>query len=201
MLSLYHPGSTLLHRLPAGAKLAGLLVIGLAAAATDRLLPLAVLAGAGMAVLIATRAPGETIRRQLAGLAVVVGLVVVANLVFADLTQGLAFALRVVILVTFAAAITITTRTDDILGLIESGLARFGRRGRIAAERLGLAIALVIRFVPELFAEAAALREAMAARGLRASPARLLVPMLVRTLRTADAVSDAIEARGYPGQD
>lgn len=197
-LSLYVPGDSPLHRLPPALKLAGLLVAGVGLALSESPAMLGGLAGAGLLLMVSTGAPWPVIRRQLGGLVVVVGLIVAANALITSLEEGVAFALRVIALVSYASAVTFSTRTDAILDLIDRALSRCGRPGRVAGERLGLVVALVIRFVPELFSNAAAVREACAARGIRPSPLALVLPLIVRTLRTADEVADALDARGYP---
>ncbi|WP_181708594.1 energy-coupling factor transporter transmembrane component T family protein [Chthonobacter rhizosphaerae] len=199
MISLYRPGATPLHRLPAGPKLALLSIAGVALTVTTHIGLLAVAAAAAAGLLASARPPGDLVRGQAMGLLwitlVVLGLAALAG----SWRDGVIFVFRVVALVSLATAVTVTTRTADIQDLLERGLSRLGPGGERLAERLGLAIALVIRFVPELLAHAAALDEARKARGLKASAPRLLIPLLVRTLRTADAVAEALDARGYPG--
>ncbi|WP_075217977.1 energy-coupling factor transporter transmembrane component T family protein [Mongoliimonas terrestris] len=199
MISLYQPGDTVLHRLGAGPKLAALLVAGVAVTLTTGLGWLGAAALLALAILAVARPPAGLIRSQAIGLAFVTALILALSALAGVWRDGVIFVLRVVALVSLATAVTVTTRTSAIQDLIEDGLTRFGPAGRRGAERLGLAIALVIRFVPELVAHAGALDEARKARGLKASAPRLLVPLLVRTLRTADAVAEALDARGYPG--
>lgn len=200
-LSLYQPGNGVLHRLSAGTKLAALLVFGVLIAVTDHLGLALIFALMGTVAVLSSGAPRDLLVRQATGIALIAALVIAANVLFASAREGLLFALRVAGLVSASAAVTFTTRTDAILDLIDRGLSRFGRPGRIASDRLGIMIALVIRFVPELFAHARALDEARRARGLEVSALRLITPLLVRTLRTADDVAAALEARGYPRDD
>lgn len=199
MISLYQPGDTPLHRTAAGPKLAMLLVAGVAIALTTGLVLLAAAALLGVAILAIARPPARLVRGQAIGLAFVTAVILALSALAGVWQDGVIFVLRVVALVSLATAVTVTTRTSAIQDLIADGLGRFGPAGERAADRLGLAVALVIRFVPELVAHAATLDEARKARGLKASAPRLLVPMLVRTLATADAVAEALDARGFPG--
>ena len=69
--------------------------------------------------------------------------------------------------------------------------------GRVDPERVGLPIALGIRSVPVVVGLAEEVRDAQLARGLGASaraPSRY--PSLVRSLRHADALGEALAARG-----
>jgi biotin transport system permease protein len=61
--------------------------------------------------------------------------------------------------------------------------------------RVGLAFGLAVRFVPVLASVAADIREAQAARGLDRSVFALAVPLTLRTLRMADEIAEAIDAR------
>ncbi|ODN69701.1 energy-coupling factor transporter transmembrane component T family protein [Methylobrevis pamukkalensis] len=129
---------------------------------------------------------------------VLAALVALGNLAVGQPGNALVAALRVLALMSAAAAVSLTTPMDAILGLIERGLAPFGPRGRRAAAWLGLAVGLVLRLVPQIFAEIGLIREAQAARGLRVSPLHLVVPLVIRNLVRADDIAEALEARGFP---
>ena len=63
-------------------------------------------------------------------------------------------------------------------------------------ERLGL----VLRFVPEIAGRYEALKEAHAARGIPVKLSRMLGPLIISTLKDADRIAEAIDARGIRGQ-
>jgi biotin transport system permease protein len=63
-------------------------------------------------------------------------------------------------------------------------------------QRVGLVIALGIRCVPVVVGLAEEVREAQLARGLTASPRAFAVPLIVRSLRHADSLGEALVARG-----
>ena len=67
---------------------------------------------------------------------------------------------------------------------------------RVDPERIGLLLALSIRSVPVVLTMAEQVRDAQRARGLRASPRAYAVPLLIRTLRHADRLGEALIARG-----
>ena len=100
------------------------------------------------------------------------------------------------VLVLLAALVTLTTRTTDA-GRRGGGRAA-GRCGcsRVDPERIGLMIALGIRCVPVVVGLAEEVRDAQRARGLTASPRAFAVPLIVRSLRHADALGEALAARG-----
>jgi biotin transport system permease protein len=99
------------------------------------------------------------------------------------------------VLVLLAALVTLTTRTTDLVDAVVAG-CRPLRVLRVDPERIGLVIALGIRCVPVVIGLAEEVRDAQRARGLGASPRAFAVPLLVRSLRHADALGEALTARG-----
>jgi len=66
----------------------------------------------------------------------------------------------------------------------------------VQADDIGLALGLVLRFVPEIVGRYQAICEAHRARGLKIRPITLLAPLIILTLRDADNIAAAIDARG-----
>ncbi len=195
--SLYHPGDTPLHRIPAAAKLGFLFAAGLALFLTDSPAPLAAAAAAAALLLAATGAPARSLWRQLRAVALIIALVFAANLAFADAGTAFAVLCRLSALVMAAMTVTVTTRTSDMLEAVERGLSPLGRMGLANPAKVGLAVALTLRFVPEIFGHYREIRDAQAARGIAASPLAILVPLVVRNLKAAEDIAAAIDARGF----
>jgi biotin transport system permease protein len=70
------------------------------------------------------------------------------------------------------------------------------RRVGVQPERVSLLLALTIRAVPVLVGTLSDVRDARRARGLERSPRALLVPVVLRTMRHADRLGEALVARG-----
>jgi biotin transport system permease protein len=98
-------------------------------------------------------------------------------------------------LVLLAALVTLTTRTTAMVDAVVA-VCRPLRRVGVDPERVGLLLALAIRSVPVVVGLAEEVRDAQRARGLTASPRAFAVPLIVRSLRHADALGDALVARG-----
>ncbi|KAA5599244.1 energy-coupling factor transporter transmembrane component T family protein [Blastochloris sulfoviridis] len=195
---LYSPGDSLLHRAPASAKLAGLVVLGTAVFLTADLALLLPAALAGVLLLAIVRPPRARLTRQLAGSAILIGLVALIAGLSQGWHQAAVVALRFSAIVLAALAVTLSTRAADMLEAIEALLAPLDRRGLVDSARIALAVSLVLRFVPDILGHYREIREAQAARGLDANPLALIVPLVVRTLKDADDIAAAIEARGFP---
>lgn len=192
---LYSPGDSLLHRLGAGTKL-----LGLAALLTALVLAASVEAvAAGLVVaLVGYAVAGVGWRVAVAQVwplrwfaAVLVGLQWwLAGPVTALVTVG-----SLVVAVALAGLVTVTTRVSAMLDVVARLAAPLARVG-VDPDRVGLVLALGIRAVPVVAGLAGEVREAHRARGLPPDPRTYAVPLVVRTLREADAVGEALAARG-----
>jgi biotin transport system permease protein len=104
--------------------------------------------------------------------------------------------LRLTALMLFAASVTATTTITQFIEEIAVLARPLERIGLVQADDVGLAVGLVVRFVPEILGRYQAIREAHAARGLRVRPTTILVPLIILTLKDADNIAAAIDARG-----
>lgn len=194
-LGLYLPGSSPVHRLPAGVKLTGMVLAGVGSILLTR--PVQVLAALVVVVLLYASAGLSPVvaGRQLRPL-LWIGLVTFGfHLVVNGWARAVVVVGVLVVLVLLAALVTVTTRTTDLVDAVVAG-CRPLRVLRVDPERVGLLIALGIRCVPVVVGLAEQVRDAQVARGLGASPRAFAVPLLVRSLRHADALGEALTARG-----
>lgn len=196
MIGLYSPGDSLLHRLPAGVKLA-LLVLAIVAMTVFVRSPLGV-AGAVVVVGGLFALARISWRVALAQVRPVLWMTLIIG-VFQLLTTSPARAVVVcgvlLVSVALAALVTVTTRVTDMLDALTRALGPLRRVG-VNPERVSLLLALAIRCVPLLAQIVHEVAEARRARGVSWSATALVTPVLVRALRTADAMGEALAARG-----
>lgn len=196
MLTLTCPVETRWHARQAGAKLLMLAMATLVIFSVPG--PVSATAAiAGVAGLYLAEGP-RFARHGLAMLRPLWPFVVVLAVwhgVTGDLAGGAMIAARMLAAVGLANMVTMTTRLDDMIGVVErlaAPMAHFG----LAPRRLALAIALVVRFTPVLMARMQALAEAWRARSARRANWRLVLPTLLVALDDADHVAEALRARG-----
>ncbi len=199
-LALYVPRASPVHRTPAGWKLLALAGLSVLVFAVPTL-PVVVGALFGVVVvgLAVARLPASVLLRQ--GRAVLwwlVALFVLHSLV-TDVLTGTLTVLRLLALVLAAAVVTATTRVTAMVAVIERVCGPLRWVG-VRPARIGLVIAMALRFIPLISERADRIREAQAARGgsvrgLRGLT-RTVVPLLVQTLQLAHTVSEALDARG-----
>lgn len=123
--------------------------------------------------------------------------------------QGLTVAGRVLFLLVAAFLLTATTSPLNLARGLQS-LLQPGRKLKLPVEEFSLMLTLALRFVPTLLEEAERISKAQAARGFSLEKGNLfkkglgllplLVPLFISTLRRAEDLAQALEARGYqPG--
>ena len=195
MLTQISPVETPLHRWPAGLKLG---VMALASTALFLLQGWAFLAAvSGVAAFYLSQ--GLTFTRS--GLRLLRPLwpfllvLAVWHLWLWQPEQGATLALRMLAAVSVANLVTLTTRLDAILAVIEWVLAPLRHLG-MDPRMPALAMALVIRFVPVLLDKASLLMQAWHARSTRRVSARIILPLALAALDDADHVAEALRARG-----
>lgn len=194
-LAVYVPGASIVHRLPAGAKLLALVAAGAAVLAIAS--PLA----AGIAVataLLGFAVARLSLRYAWRGVRPM-WIFLIGIFAFqwwsADLARALGVVGSIVALLLAATLVSLTTRTTDMIDAIV-WLLRPLRRLGVNPDRVALQLALGVRAVPLVAELAETARQAQYARGRRGSPRAFAVPLVVRALRRADAMSDALRARG-----
>lgn len=195
-MALYRPGVSPVHRVPPGAKLLVLLAAAVLSARVATPLPLL----GGVAVVgglyVLARVPARVGLRQVRPALSLLALVLLAHGLTGGWTSGLVVVLRVAVVLLLAVLLSLTTRVSDLVDLLERGLRPLARFG-VRPARVALVLALAIRFVPVLAQQADEVRAAQRARGLERLPLALLVPLLIKTLRLADRLGDALDARGF----
>lgn len=195
MIALYRPGSSILHRAPAGVKLAILAIGALALslyphdAVSVAVALLAVLALHGVGRLPWRTPYVEIWRLRWMILVLAAALAIFVSPVAAWINTG-----RVVAVLLLASLLTITTRMSDLLDVLHRILRPLRRFGQ-DPDAVALTISLTLTTIPVIAGFAARVREAEQARDVRLG-IRTVVPLLVLTLRHADDVGDALAARG-----
>ncbi|GAA4803061.1 energy-coupling factor transporter transmembrane component T family protein [Nocardioides caeni] len=191
----YQPGTTVLHRLPVGAKLSGLVVLSVLAVVfrgvptTSGLLALAL-----VLAFVARVRLGRAVR-ALRG--VLIGLVLLSAYQTWQRGPEHAFVVvgALVAMVLLATVFTTTTSAEQMIDAVTRWLEPFRRFG-VSPELVALAFSLTIRSIPLTLEIAAETRDAARARGLERNPRALLTPLVIRVVAHARATGDALHARG-----
>jgi biotin transport system permease protein len=195
LLGAHRAARTPLDQAPVGAKLVGLALLGMAVVTTRGILAsLGLLALTVVLGFVAALPPRATLR----GLLPVLVTALLAG-AYQAWARGWGPAVEVVAdlltLVLAAAVVTATTPADRLLDAL-SAAARPLRRVGVPPDTVALAVALVLRSVPEIARTVHEVRDAARARGAERDPRVWLTPAVLRVVGRARDLGEALAARG-----
>jgi biotin transport system permease protein len=190
VIGQYVPRDSPLHRLPAWSKLVAMLALVTFLAFFPRPVPLAVAAVAVVALYPVARLRPVHLWRAVAPALLFAAVLTGFYLLSQGWPDGARAAIgpvgQLIVGVLAGNLLVFTTRVTDLAALA----------GRVLGWRVELLVALTIRSIPTVIAIVRQTREAAWARGQRASLVRVLPTVLVRLIRDADLLGEALTARG-----
>ncbi|WP_104084277.1 energy-coupling factor transporter transmembrane protein EcfT [Cryobacterium sp. Y11] len=194
MIGLYSPGSSLIHRAPTLLKLFLLsLCVVVIGTSPDLRVVGGAAAGALLLFLIA-RVPMRAAAGQIAPILLILLVAVPIQGLLSGWLVATLMAGRLLVAVALAALFTMTTTVTAVLEAFQRLLRPFRRF--VDADRVGLLVALTIRCIPLVSDIVREVLEARTARGTQWSLMSIAVPVVVRSLYAADALGEALIARG-----
>jgi biotin transport system permease protein len=200
MRSLHVAGHSLMHRTKPAVKIAGLALIAVLIFLTRDprwLVPMLI------AAALLYFSLGQPLRAALSPLRPVfltIAIVGLFHLLLTSAEEAMVTVLRLSTLMLLGAAVTATTTVSAFIETITRAASPLERIGLVKASDIGLSVGLVVRFVPEILSRYEAIREAHRARGIRQKISTILGPLIIATLKDADNIAEAIDARGIRGQ-
>jgi biotin transport system permease protein len=194
MIGLYHPGHSLVHRTPTLLKLLLLSVIVSSMSLLGQPWQLGVALLVVALLYLVAGVPPRAAWQQIGPILWILVIAVPFQVFFSGwLTAGLMTG-RLLLAVALAALFTLTTTVTAVLEAFQALLHPFRRW--IDADRIGLLVALTLRCIPLVAEIVKEVLEARTARGTQRSVLALAVPVVVRSLYAADAIGEALLARG-----
>ncbi|CAH0182142.1 energy-coupling factor transporter transmembrane component T family protein [Microbacterium foliorum] len=195
MIQAYRHGTSVVHRMPAGAKLTVLAALALTLSTVPHgvmSITLALLAVGGLYLL--ARLPMRILGTEIWRLRWLVLVLGMALWFFVSPLTAWVNTGRVVTLLLSASLLTITTPMEQLVAVLHRLLLPLRRYG-VNPDAVAMTMSLALTMIPVVASFATDVRDAHRARGIRVD-ARGVVPLMVRTLRHADDVGDALAARG-----
>jgi biotin transport system permease protein len=194
-LSFYLPGQSVLHKMPTWSKFFLLILFSIAFYAIYDLRVLAFILVLSITLVAYVRVPVRRLKAMFLLPLFMVLLFSIFSAFVNDINAGLLTFFRLTSLVIIAACVTVTTKIEDFMEFVENLLLPLSFIPFIKPKTVSMTLSLTLRFIPEIFKLGMDIKEAQAARGLKSSPIALIVPLIVLTLKRADDISDAIDAR------
>ena len=195
MIGVHLPGRSPVHRLPAGPKLLLLIAAIVGITLLDHPWQLGIAAVVVLGIVALSRLPWRAVADQVWPMRWLLLVLAVFQVLLAGWQTAMMIVGGLVLAMTLAGVVTLTTSVTAILDLcrrVVGPLRRFG----VDPDRIGLLLALTIRAIPLLVAIVREVGEARAARNLGFSLRAVAAPVVVRALRTADGIGEALVARG-----
>lgn len=194
MRSLYSEHPTWLHRVPAGAKLLVLALLGTGLFLVQHLGVLAVAASVCVLGFASLGRATAGVRKLVLSIVLGAALVALFHAALGQALWGLTSALRLSSVALLGTALTLTTTPSDLLAVLERLLSPLARLG-VRVDLLALQLALMLRFTEHFFVLWKRLDEAHRLRTGRAGGLRLLAPLIIQTLMAARRVADTLQVR------
>ena len=194
MGSLYSDIPCWLHGVPAGLKLALLVVLGLVLFWLQSPTAFAVAGALALLLWLSLGAATRPARRLMVSVLVASGLVALFQLWMGQPDIAVSATLRLACTSCLGVALTVTTRPAALLEVLERLLQPLRVLG-LSPERIALQLGLMLRFVEHFFVQWKKLDEAWRLRTGRSGGWRLIAPLTVQMLQTTRRVADALFAR------
>lgn len=193
---VYLHRSSAIHRIPAGCKVLILLAGGTALfLISDLRIVCAAVVGI-IALYGLARIPVAAVMAQLRPAFWIFVVIFVFQLFTRDAVFAAMVVARFLALLLLASLVTLTTPASAMIDAIERSIGWLRLVG-VNPAKVSLGLSLALRFIPVVATITAEVREAQRARGLEWSVIAVALPVIVRTLKMADDVANAIDARAY----
>lgn len=112
-----------------------------------------------------------------------------------DLLSAAIMFLAIYAAISAAVLLTLTTKVSEMMDSLDRALAPLGRLG-VPVENITLAMSLTIRLLPLMLGTVVEVLDARKARGATASLTAFGTPVIIRSIRRARAMGEALQARG-----
>ncbi len=122
-------------------------------------------------------------------------LILAYHVIVGEYYKGVLICLRIIFMLSLANFVTMTTRLDDMMAIVERIAGWFKFMG-VNPKIVAMSCAMVIRFTPVLALKGGYLIDSWRSRSLKRPNWRLLIPFCLMALDDADHLAEAIKARG-----
>lgn len=197
MGSLYSQHITWLHHWSAGIKLWCIACIGSGIFWVDGLGPLVATALFCMGLLCSLGQAMRAMRGLLTSLGLAALLIAGFHALWGQWEVGVTSALRLACAACLGMALTVTTRSSDLIDVLEQVLRPAQWLG-LHPERISLQLALMLRFAEHFFVQWHKLDQTYRLRTGQSGGRHLLAPLIVQLLQTSRRVADALFLRLGP---
>ncbi len=212
LIGQYVWGDSFVHALDPRIKIFITVILSLAILLTRSFWGYVIIAGFLLVVFMVTAIPVKSVIKSLKPLVFILTFTFILHLfwtrgdiIFAygyieitsqGLSQGIFITCRLLLLVTIASIITLTTSPQRLTQGLERILYPLNKI-KVPSQDIALMMVLALRFIPLLFEEAHTIMKAQKARGIKKNIIAIISPLMIRMFRRADEISLALDARCF----
>lgn len=195
-LGTYVPGSTIIHRMRPGLKFLALIAFVIVSSATAHTWPLAIaFLTLPLIGYVIARIPARVAWTQLSPPLPILAMIFAFQWWQLGLSRAGLIITVIYAAIVAATLLTLTTKVSEMMDAVTAGLEPFRRFG-LPVDAIALAISLTIRLIPLQLATVKEVLDARKARGAEFSIRALGTPVIIRSIRRAENIGDALIARG-----
>ncbi len=195
-LGFYVDADTIIHRIPAAVKFLLLIAFILVTSLAVHTIPWAAVSLAlPLGLFPIARVPFRVAFGQLAPPLYLLLALAAFQWWQKDLTATAIMFLTIYAAISAAVLLTLTTKVSEMMDSLDRALAPLGRLG-VPVENITLAMSLTIRLLPLMLGTVVEVLDARKARGATASLTAFGTPVIIRSIRRARAMGEALQARG-----
>lgn len=195
-LGFYVDADTIIHRIPAAVKFLVLIGFILVTSLAVHTLPWAA-ASLFLPLMLfpVARIPFRVALGQLAPPLYLLVALAAFQWWQKDLPSAAIMFLSIYAAISAAVLLTLTTKVSEMMDSLDRALAPLGRLG-VPVENITLAMSLTIRLLPLMLGTVIEVLDARKARGATTSLTAFGTPVIIRSIRRARAMGEALQARG-----
>ncbi|MEZ2121114.1 MULTISPECIES: energy-coupling factor transporter transmembrane protein EcfT [unclassified Corynebacterium] len=195
-MGVYVPGNTFIHRFSPSWKFAALISYIVGSTLFIKTVSGAVICVIAVSILVAAaRIPVRVAWGQIWPALPLLGFFAAFQWWQQDFHSAALVFLLITSSIMAATLLTLTTRVSAMMDALQESLRPLERLG-IPAGKISLAMSLTIRLIPLQLATVREVLDARKARGATVSVTAFGTPVIIRSIRRAQQISDALLARG-----
>ena len=225
ILGRYIPGNSIVHRLDPRSKLVAMILLIIIVFLSNNPITNVILFAATLIFVALSEVPLSFFIKGLKSMLFLITFTTLFQLFFISggqvlfemgfikiTTQGIEQAgiifCRFVLIIFFSTLLTLTTMPLSLATAVESLLGPL-KRFKVPVHEIGLMLSMSLRFVPTLMDDTIRIMNAQKARGVDFGEGNIiqkvkamipiLIPLFATSLKRADSLATAMEARGYQG--
>ncbi|WP_341755524.1 energy-coupling factor transporter transmembrane protein EcfT [Candidatus Tisiphia endosymbiont of Ptychoptera albimana] len=195
-LDTYYQYNSPIHRLSPRIKLYSLVVFSSGLFLVSNLFLLSISLFFTFFLYFIAKIPLQKLFIQLRQIIIILLIILLVHIFTNNWIIGVQVTIRFATLLLFASLITLTTRISEMIDSLNEILILLSYVG-INHKKISLSLSLAIRFIPVIVSIFQEISVAQRTRGLERNFIATIIPTIIKILKTAENIAEAIESRSW----